>query len=87
VSCVRVCVCVLCSLHGSSVHFHNNHKHLCKVFIYTFFSYSLFKVFVLFCFQDRVSLCSFDCLRTCPVDQADLKFTEICLSLLPECWD
>ena len=36
-------------------------------------------------FQDRVSLCSFGaCPRTCSVDQAGLKLTEINLPLPPE---
>jgi hypothetical protein len=38
-------------------------------------------------FPDRVSLCSPDCPETHFVDQADLRLTEICLPLPPECWD
>ena len=39
------------------------------------------------CFWDRVSLCSHGCPRTYSVDQAGFELTEICLPLLPECWD
>jgi hypothetical protein len=39
------------------------------------------RVFVLFCFQDRVSLYSLGCPGTCPVNQADLRLKEICLPL------
>ena len=39
-------------------------------------------------FQDRVSLCnSPDCPRTHFVNQDSLELREICLFLLPECWD
>lgn len=32
-------------------------------------------------------LCSPGCPRTCSVEQADLKLTDICLRLPPEYWD
>jgi hypothetical protein len=52
------------------------------------FYFILFYLFIyLFVFQDGVSLCSPGCPGTHSVDQAGLKFTEICLPLLPECWD
>jgi hypothetical protein len=38
-------------------------------------------------FQDRVSLCSPGCPGTHFIDQAGLEFTEINLTLAPECWD
>ena len=43
--------------------------------------------FVLFCFQDRVSLCSPKCPGTHSVDQAGLELTEIHLPLPSKCWN
>jgi hypothetical protein len=42
---------------------------------------SFSKHFLCFVLQDRVSLCSSGCSRTCSVDQAGLKLTEIHLPL------
>lgn len=36
---------------------------------------------------DNVSLCSPDWSRTCFADQSILGFPEICLPLLPVCWN
>ena len=45
----------------------------------------------LFCFfdflQDRVSLCSFGCPGTHPIDKTYLELTEVCLPLPSECWN
>jgi hypothetical protein len=39
------------------------------------------------CFQDIVSLGSPGCPGTHSIDQGGLKLTDICLPLLPKCWD
>lgn len=36
---------------------------------------------------DKASLCSPGCPATCYVYQTSLEFSEICLPLLPECWN
>ena len=48
----------------------------------------LFVCFLIFFFQDRISLCSSpDCPGTGFVDQAALELIEIRLPLRFECWD
>ena len=41
---------------------------------------------VVLCCLDKVLLCSHGWTGTCYLDQASLKFTELCLCLPPKCW-
>jgi hypothetical protein len=47
----------------------------------------LFFVYLVFGVLRWVSLCNPGCSGTHSVDQAGLELTEVCLPLLPECWD
>jgi hypothetical protein len=57
---------------------------ICKIQLRALMSAGIY----LFIYLDRVSLCpSPGCPGTLSVDQAGLKFTEICLPLPPKCWN